>query len=259
MAPNKVQSLGLLRLVPPQVMGLFALFALFLLVELLVRTDVISRTIVAKPTDVFTGLIAAQNRAVLLDGFRTTFGMIAVAMMIELLVAFPLGYFLFRRRDFSQAYSGWLTGLVAAPIFLLYPLFLVIFGRNELTLIVMGFLPGVIPLIIHVEQGFKSVPPILLNVGLSLGVTPWQNFWKIMVPAAAPSIFTGIRLALIYTLINIVAIEYLVDVGGLGRIVADRYFRFDIPGTYNAIVAVAAISILFNWLIGRIERWVRLK
>ncbi len=257
MAFNRVQGVGLPRIIPPQVMGLLALVVLLALVELFVRTDVISRSVVARPSDAFAGLITLQNRADLIDGFLITFGMTAVAMMLELLVAFPMGYFLFRRRDFAQAYSGWLAALVAAPIFLLYPLFLVIFGRNELTLIVMGFLPGVIPLIIQVELGFRGVPPILVNVGLSVGVTPWQNFWKIMVPAAAPSIFTGFRLALIYTLINIIAIEYLVDVGGLGRIVADRYFRFDISGTYTAIIAVAAISILFNWLIGRIERWVR--
>ncbi len=257
MASKKFQGLGLARVIPPQAMGLLAIVVLLALVELFVRTDVISRTVVARPTDAFAGLITLQNRVDLLDGFLITFGTTAVAMMIELLVAFPMGYFLFRRRDFAQAYSGWLAALVAAPIFLLYPLFLVIFGRNELTLIVMGFLPGVIPLIIQVEQGFRGVPPIMVNVGLSVGITPWQNFWKIMVPAAAPSIFTGFRLALIYTLINIIAIEYLVDVGGLGRIVADRYFRFDIPGTYTAIIAVAAISILFNWLIGQVERWVR--
>lgn len=257
MASNKVQGVGLPRIISPQVMGLFAVVVLLALVEFLVRTDVISRTVVARPTDAFAGLITLQNRADLFDGFLITFGTTAVAMTLELLVAFPAGYFLFRRRDFSQAYSGWLAALVAAPIFLLYPLFLVIFGRNELTLVVMGFLPGVVPLIIHVEQGLRDVPPILVNVGLSVGVTPWQSFWKIMIPAAAPSIFTGFRLALIYTLINIIAIEYLVDVGGLGRIVADRYFRFDIPGTYTAIIAVAAISILFNWLIGQIERWVR--
>jgi NitT/TauT family transport system permease protein len=88
-------------------------------------------------------------------------------------------------------------------------------------------------------------------------VTSWQNFSKIMIPAAAPSIFTGFRLALIYTLINIISVEYLVDIGGLGRIVADRYSRFDISGTYTTIIAVTAISILFNWVIGRIEKWVR--
>jgi ABC-type nitrate/sulfonate/bicarbonate transport system permease component len=242
---------------PPALAGLFCLVLLLALVEVAVRADIIPRTVVARPSDAIAGLMTSQNRADLRDGFLITFGMTAIAMVLELLVALPLGYFLFRRRDFALAYSGWLAALFAAPIFLLYPLFLVIFGRNEMTLIIMGFLPGVIPLIIQVEEGFRGVSSTLINVGRSVGVTAWQNFWKIMVPAAAPNIFTGFRLALIYTLINIIAIEYLVDIGGLGRIVADRYFRFDISGTYTAIIAIAAISVLFNWLIGRLERWVR--
>jgi len=244
-------------IVPPALAGLLCLVSLLALVEVAVRADMIPRTVVARPSDAIAGLITLQNRVDLRDGFLITFGMTAIAMVLELLVALPLGYFLFRRRDFALAYSGWLTALFAAPIFLLYPLFLVIFGRNEMTLIIMGFLPGVIPLIIQVQEGFRGVSSTLINVGRSVGVTAWQSFWKIMIPAAAPNIFTGFRLALIYTLINIIAIEYLVDIGGLGRIVADRYFRFDISGTYTAIIAIAAISMLFNWLIGRLERWVR--
>ena len=243
-------------LVPPALAGLLCLALLLALVEFAVRADIIPRSVVARPSDAIAGLVTA-NRADLSNGFLITFGMTATAMVLELLVALPLGYFLFRRRDFALAYSGWLAALFAAPVFLLYPLFMVIFGRNEITLIIMGFLPGVIPLIIQVEQGFRSVSSTLINVGRSFDVTAWQNFWKIMMPAAAPEIFTGFRLALIYTLINIIAIEYLVDIGGLGRIVADRYFRFDISGTYTAIIAVAAISMLLNWLIGRLERWVR--
>ena len=243
--------------VPPALAGFLCLALLLALVEVAVRADIIPRSVVARPSEAIGGLVTLQNRADLRDGFLITFGMTTIAMVLELLVALPLGYFLFRRRDFAMAYSGWLAALFAAPIFLLYPLFLVIFGRNEMTLIIMGFLPGVIPLIIQVEEGFRGVSSTLINVGRSVGVTAWQNFWKIMVPAAAPNIFTGFRLALIYTLINIIAIEYLVDIGGLGRIVADRYFRFDISGTYTAIIAVAAISMLLNWLIGRLERWVR--
>jgi NitT/TauT family transport system permease protein len=228
-------------LVPPALAGLLCLALLLALVEFAVRADIIPRSVVARPSDAIAGLVTLQNRVDLRNGFLITFGMTATAMVL----------------DFALAYSGWLAALFAAPVFLLYPLFMVIFGRNEITLIIMGFLPGVIPLIIQVEQGFRGVPSTLINVGRSFGVTGWQNFWKIMIPAAAPNIFTGFRLALIYTLINIIAIEYLVDIGGLGRIVADRYFRFDISGTYTAIIAVAAISMLLNWLIGRLERWVR--
>ena len=244
-------------LIPPQAAGLLMLVAILCVVEVAVRADLIPKTIVARPSDAFAGLVTLENRTDLFSGFLITFSVAAAAMMLETLVAIPAGIFLFLRRDFGIAYSGWLAGLFAAPIFLLYPLFLVIFGRNYVTLIVMGFLPGVIPLIIQVEQGFLGVPQTLIKVGRSVGVTRWQNFSKIMIPAAAPSIFTGFRLALIYTLINIIAVEYLVDVGGLGRIVADRYARFDISGTYTAIIAVAVISIVFNWIIGQIERWVR--
>lgn len=244
-------------IVPPQIAAVVLLAVLLCVIEIAVRYDFISRAIVARPSEAVAGLAMLQEKVDLVGGFRITFGVTAVAILLEFLVAVPFGYFLFRRREFGLAYSGWLAALFAAPVFLLYPLFLVIFGRSYLTLVIMGFLPGVIPLIIQVEQGFLGVSPTLIKVGRSFDLTPWRIFTKIMIPAAAPSIFTGFRLALMYTLINVVAIEYLVDIGGLGRIVADRYFRFDIPGTYSAIVAVTAISILFNWLIGRIERWVR--
>jgi NitT/TauT family transport system permease protein len=241
----------------PQIAGLAVLVVLLSLLELAVRKSIIPATIVARPSDAIAGLFTLQEKADVIGGFQITFTVITVAMLLELVVAIPFGYFLFRRRDFGTAYAGWLAALFAAPVFLLYPLFLVIFGRGYLTLVLMGFLPGVIPMIIQAEQGFLGISPTLINVGRSYRLTAGQIFWKIMVPAAAPSIFTGLRLGLMYTLINIVAIEYLVDIGGLGRIVADRYFRFDIPGTYSAIVAVAAISILFNWLIGRAERWIK--
>ena len=60
-----------------------------------------------------------------------------------------------------------------------------------------------------------------------------------------------------YTLVNIVAIEYLIDFGGLGRIVSQMYDNFSIPETYAAIAAVILVSAFFYWGFGRIERWLR--
>jgi ABC-type nitrate/sulfonate/bicarbonate transport system permease component len=60
-----------------------------------------------------------------------------------------------------------------------------------------------------------------------------------------------------YALVNIVAIEYLVDFGGLGRIVSDMYFRFEVPGTYASILFVVMVSVLFYWGFGWIERRLR--
>ena len=60
-----------------------------------------------------------------------------------------------------------------------------------------------------------------------------------------------------YTLVNIVAIEYLIDFGGLGRIVSQMYDNFSIPETYAAIVAVILVSTIFYWGFGRVEKWLR--
>src|SRR3569833_2326847 len=231
------------------------LVAFLLLLEGLVRSGLVSRAIVAEPSATGLGIVDLQAKVDILGALRSTLTSTLTAVGLEILVAVPLGHLMYKRRAVGIAYTSWLASLSAAPIFLLYPLFLVVFGRNQVTLIVMGFLPGVIPLILHVQEGFLGVKQTFINVGHSYALSKTAIVWRIMVPAAAPTIATGVRLALMYTLINIVAGEYLVDVGGLGRIVADRYFRFDIPGTYSAIVAVAAVSVLLNWMIGRGEQW----
>src|SRR5262249_13765302 len=148
--------------VPPALAGLLCLALLLALVEFAVRADIIPRSVVAQPSRAIAGLVTLQNRPDLRDGFLITFRMTAIPVVVERLVGLPLCYFLFLRRDFALAYSGWLAALFAAPIFLLYPLFLVIFGRNEITLIIMGFLPGVIPLIIQVAEGFRGVSSTLI-------------------------------------------------------------------------------------------------
>ena len=225
--------------------------------EMLVQSGLISRIIIAAPSRALLGLFERDNLLELLDAMRITSCLIAAALILEILVALPFGYFLFRYSNFGKAYEGWLASLFAAPIFLLYPLFMVIFGRNLVTLIAMGFAAGIVPVIVYVRLAFLSVPPTLIRVGQSHGLSEMQIFRMIMVPSGTPVIFTGIRLGLIYTMINIIAIEYLVDFGGLGRLVSDRYFRFNIEGTYTAIVAVTIVSVMFNIVVRRLEKMVR--
>ena len=78
---------------------------------------------------------------------------------------------------------------------------------------------------------------------------------KVLLPGARPAIFTGLRLALIYAMINVVGIEFLANLGGLGYLVGDMFDRYEIAGMYAATVSVIAASALFFLLTGRLERW----
>lgn len=242
---------------PPVIVGFIGLFICLTILQQAIDAGWIMQLIVPRPTDVVEAFAPVQADMDLVGNFFVTLGMTAAATVLALLIGIPFGYFLYRNPRFGVAYEGWLAAAFAAPTVLLYPLFLVIFGRTYTSLIAMGFIPGAIPIIIQTRQGLLGVPKTLVNVGRSFNVSQREMFWKIQLPSAVPTIFTGIRIGVMYTLVNIVAIEYLIDFGGLGRIVSQMYFRFDTPGTYASIVTVVMVSVFFYWGFGRIEKWLR--
>ena len=244
-------------LVSPAIAGIVALVVLLALLEWLVANGWIDKTVVARPSAVAAAIPFVHEELDLVASFFTTLGVTMAATALALLIGVPFGYLLYRKRAFGLAYESWLAAAFAAPIVLLYPLFLVIFGRSLVTLILMGMIPGAIPITIHVYQGLRGVPKTMMNVGRSLNASSQQMFWKIALPAAAPTIFAGVRVGVMYMLINVIAIEYLINLGGLGRVVSEMAFRFEVPGTYAGIALVIVVSVLFYLVLGRAERWLR--
>ena len=241
----------------PHVAGLAMLVVCAAIVQALVDSGLVPELIVARPTDAIAAILPLEEDANLLGNFLITFGMTAAATGIALAIGMPFGWLLYRRPMLGEAYEGWLAAIFASPIVLLYPLFLVIFGRTYFTLIIMGSIPGAIPIIIQTRQGLLEVSRTLLNVGRSFNLTPQQMFWKIQFPAAIPVLFNGIRIGVMYALVTVVAMEYLTDFGGLGRIVSDMYMLFEIPKTYASILAVIIVSVILYGAFGRLEKWLR--
>jgi NitT/TauT family transport system permease protein len=138
---------------------------------------------------------------------------------------------------------------------LMYPLFLVIFGRSSLTIVMMGFVAGLPAVILKTIEGLSGTRRVLIDVGRSFNLTPTQMFIKVLFPAALPTIFVGVKLGLIFALINVVGVEFLINFGGLGQLINDLAERYDLPGTYAAICFVILVSVMFFIVIERVERW----
>jgi NitT/TauT family transport system permease protein len=110
---------------------------------------------------------------------------------------------------------------------------------------------------VNVSAGLSGVERIFVKLGLSLQATPWQLFWKVMLPAATPAIFSGIRMGFTYTFISVIAVEFLLFSGGLGRLVSWRYFVFDTEGLYSGIAMVIVIAVVVNSVVRLAEERVR--
>jgi ABC-type nitrate/sulfonate/bicarbonate transport system permease component len=167
------------------------------------------------------------------------------------------GWLLYRSRDGWLAFNGWVAALNATPLILLYPLLLVVFGRGPHTIVMIGILNGLPPIVLKTREAFALVRPVLLEVGRSLNLAATQKFWLIQLPAAAPTIVAGVRLGSFYALIGIIGAEFLTGVGGLGALIPDLADRYKLPEMYGAIVFVILMSAAFIAIIRKVEMWLR--
>jgi NitT/TauT family transport system permease protein len=241
----------------PVVIGLGTLVLFFVAVEVLIRINVINRFIVPMPSQIG----AAFERVIVEEDiparFWLTFKEALIAGTMIAVVGISIGVLLYRINILRRATETWVAAMASAPTVLMYPLFLVIFGRSMWTIIMMGFVAGLPPVILKTIEGLSGTRRVLVNVGRSFKLTASQMFLKIMFPSALPTIFVGVRLGLIFTLINVVGVEFLINFGGLGQLINDLAERYDLPGTYAAICFVILVSICFFIFTEWVEKWLR--
>jgi NitT/TauT family transport system permease protein len=241
----------------PIALGLATAAGVLALVEAMLRAGWINRYVVPLPSAV----LGSFERVIVEEGVPARLLLTAVeALVAGILVALggiSLGLWLHRRTHWRMACESWIGALAAAPLVLVYPLFLVLFGRRALTLIMMGALSGLPPAILKTLEGLGSTRRVLIDVGRSFNLSRSQQFWKVLFPSALPTIFVGLRLGLMFALINIVAVEFLINFGGLGQLVNELFERYDLPAMYATILFVILVSVGLYVLTERIETWLR--
>jgi len=241
----------------PTLTGLASVVGFFVLIEVLIRLGVVNRFIVPPPSEIIGSFYRVIVEEHVFRRFLLTLGECLTAGIMITVFGVAGGVLMHRFKLLQQACETWVAAFAAAPVVLAYPLFMVIFGRSAWTIIMIGFVAALPPVILKTLEGMSGTRKVLVNVGKSFNLTASQQFWKIMFPAALPTIFVGIRLGLIFALINIVGVEFLINYGGLGQLINDLAERYDLAGTYAAICFVILVSVVFFMALEKAERWLR--
>jgi ABC-type nitrate/sulfonate/bicarbonate transport system permease component len=241
----------------PKLTGLATLAIFFAVLEVVIRAGWLNRFIAPPPSEVIGSFYRIVTEEHVVSRFFFTAGECLITGILLTVFGIVGGVVMQRFELLRRACETWVAALAAAPVVLAYPLFMVMFGRNSLTIIMIGFVAALPPVILKTIEGISGTRRVLINVGRSFNLTPWQQFWKIEFPAALPVIFTGLRLGLIFGLINVVGVEFLINYGGLGQLIEDLAERYDLPGTYAAICFVILVSVFFYMALERVEKWLR--
>lgn len=185
-----------------------------------------------------------------------TAGAVILAFVSAVLTGVPLGLLLWRWPKVHRFLTPYLTSYYAVPVFVFYPLLIVFFGFTSLPVVLIAWAWAVVAVIVNTAHGFHEVRPVYRKVARVFRLGSWRRFWLVELPAASPYVFNGIKLAVAYSIIGVVASEFVVSTHGLGWLVSYHYNNFGLPQMYASILLVLTLTVLINGLVARIQRLV---
>ncbi|TCP56635.1 NitT/TauT family transport system permease protein [Tamaricihabitans halophyticus] len=166
-----------------------------------------------------------------------------------------LGFTLGRSKFASDVLNPLIIAMNSLPKLALAPLFILWFGvglesKVGLTAVVVFFL------VFHNSySGARNVDQELLDVVALMGARGRDKLFKVIIPSAATWVFTGLRLAVPYSLIGAVISEITASNEGLGYLLKRSANTFDTAGTFVAIVVLMVVAVVINFAVSRAERY----
>ncbi len=232
--------------------GLIAL--LLAAIEIVPRLGLVNPIALVPLSEMVTQLWLLIADGILGSHIVRTLTSIVVAGALAVVTGLPLGVLLWRFTRLRTVLQPYLTTYYAIPIFAFYPLFIAVFGLGAMPVIIIAWAWAVVAIVLNTVIGLAEVPEVMVKVGRSLRLSPWRLFTRVYFPAATPYIFTGFKLAASYTVIGVIASEFIQAEAGVGWFVGFSYNNFAIQNMYAAILLILAFAVLVNSLLLRLER-----
>ncbi|WP_334121718.1 ABC transporter permease [Glutamicibacter sp.] len=136
----------------------------------------------------------------------------------------------------------------------LLPVFTLLLGIGELSKVSIVLYAAFFPVLLNTILGARSVDPLLIRAGKTLGLNNFEIFSKVVLPASVPIIFTGIRMAGTSAVLVLIAAEMIGAKAGLGYLITNSQASFLIPKMYAAILTVAVLGFVVNAALVALER-----
>ena len=231
-------------------------------VEALARLGHISRVMMIPPSEMCVALARLLASGRFNEHIALTLRNVGIALLAAVGLGFVAGVVVHALPRVRSILDPLFASYYSIPIFVFYPLFIVIFGMGSTPLIIMGFLSAVVAMIINTLNGLDRVPRVLRKTAQVFHLSPIRSVCLIILPAATAHIFTGVKLAVAYAFIGVIAAEFILSGGGIGYQISFAYFAFDNNTMYALILfillLVTAINMtLYAWekrLVGRMGR-----
>jgi NitT/TauT family transport system permease protein len=217
--------------------------------QLCVSTGLVVSQLVPGLDEIAKAFIHDVSNGVLLHAAAITMGRALAGFAMALLAGIPLAFAMARSKWWSRLVEPTFFAGYPVPKIALFPVFTFIFGIGTPSKVAFTFLEALYPIVITTYVGIGGIRTRWLWTARNLGASRAQIFRRVILPAALPSIFAGMRIALPVAITVVVVTEMIGDSSGLGYYVTIFSTRFRYQNVYAGLLAIGLCGFLFDRLL----------
>jgi len=222
--------------------------------EISARLDWINAVFMPSPTRVLSAFASISASLELPGAACVTLARCLGGYLVAAAVAIPLGVAMGRSARLHRLLGPLLEGLRPIPSAAVIPLAILFLGIGSSMKVAVIIFGTIWPILLNTIQGVQGVDPVLIDTGRTFNLGRRDLLRKIIVPAAMPSIATGLRISLAISLILGITVEMIAGSAGLGFLILDYERSFKFAEMYAGIVSLGLIGLALNTVMARIER-----
>lgn len=210
--------------------------------------------VVQSPGQVWDAMQRLLDEGRLWPNFWATLKPTIVALTIAVALGTPIGLLLGVLPKLDRVVGPLLSAINAMPRIALAPVFIIMFGIGVTAKVALALSLVIFIMIASAQAGVNAADVESRRMMVTLNASRSQTLRKVVLPAAVPSIVSGVRLSLIYSLLGVVASELIAARDGLGQLIASSAGVFDMATVYAVLFVLMLAAAIFNVLSSLVER-----
>jgi NitT/TauT family transport system permease protein len=236
----------------PVVVPTLAVIVLFILWELGVRAFGIPEYILPAPTQIYAATMEAWE--VMLRHTGSTLTTIMLGFVISIIISLPLAVLVTSSPNVAHAVYPILVLIQSIPKVALAPILVLALGAGEASRVTVTFLVAFFPLVISTATGLLAAPPELIELSRSLRASRFQQLFLVRLPYSVPFVFSGLKLAMTFSVVGAVVGEFVAADKGLGYQImsATAFFRTSLA--FGALLILSFLGIVLFQAVVVVER-----
>jgi NitT/TauT family transport system permease protein len=219
---------------------------LLLLWQVAVGSGLVESRLLPSPARVWTELVTEIGNGQLIYHASVTVSRALVGFALAALIGIPFAAAMARSAVWRNLFEPIFFMGYPIPKIALFPVFTYIFGIGTPSKIAFTFLECLYPIVVTCYFGFRGIQTRLVWTGQNFGASRGVILRRIILPAALPNIFAGLRVALPVAIIVVVITEMIGDSIGLGYYITIWSTRFSFANVYAAIIVIGICGLLLD-------------